>query len=137
MRAARARPGSTRACEGARGSRRGPGSCPAAGPRRGSFFTRRSSWPTSEAQPRLSRARPRSSMPRVPGLEQVASLTSSEERVADLAADGLSNRDIRADALRHAEDRRGAPDQRVSVARHRLQARAAGRAGKRHRLTGS
>ena len=55
----------------------------------------------------------------------VGSLTASERRVADLAADGPDEPRHRADALRHAEDRRGAPRQRLPQARHQLAARAA------------
>ena len=57
-------------------------------------------------------------------LRGVAALTPSERRVADLAADGTDQPRHRPGAVRHAEDGRGAPLERVPQARHPLAASA-------------
>ncbi len=53
----------------------------------------------------------------------VDALTASERRVAELAAQSLTNKDIALGALRDAEDSRSAPEQRLSQARDRLAGR--------------
>ena len=58
----------------------------------------------------------------------VEGLTPSEVRVAELAAEGLTNREVGAGAVRLREDRRDAPGARLPQARHQVPARAARRA---------
>ena len=63
--------------------------------------------------------------PRTDALAGVAALTASERRVADLAAAGRDQPRHRPGALRHAEDGRGPPLQRLPQARRPLPPRAA------------
>ena len=64
--------------------------------------------------------------PRTAALGGVEALTARELRVATMAADGPHQPRDRAGALRHAQDGRGAPVQRVPQAGHQLTARAHG-----------
>ena len=66
----------------------------------------------AETELRATGARPRRVM-----LAGVESLTASERRVAELAADGLNQPRDRAIAVRHRTHGRGTPDQRVPQAR--------------------
>ena len=67
--------------------------------------------------------------PRTDAAGGAAALTASERRVAGMAAEGRIEPRHRAGAVRHPQDRRGPPLQRLPQAGHPLPARAAGRVG--------
>ena len=64
--------------------------------------------------------------PRAVALTGVASLTAQERRVAELAAEGATNREDRTDARRDTEDGRSPSQQHVSQARRPITPRARG-----------
>ena len=75
--------------------------------------------------------------PRRTATSGAESLTPSERRVADMAAQGLHEPRHRAGAVRHREDGRDAPRARVREARAHVAAAARGRNRRRRRLTSS
>ena len=128
-------PRAARARQGAGRPRRGAAPRRAGRPTRASRCGARSSWPTRAAPTALAEhvraeLHATGARPRTTPLGGVESLTASERRVAGLAAEGQTNRDIAQALFVTPEDRRGAPLERLPQARHPLAARA-GRGARR------